>query len=314
MFFRCALLLCPDCTTLWNIKKKLLTGLKPLDNPTDYANYLEDLRLAEFSLKLQPKSTEAFAHRKWILNNLFSTPKQVQNEKITRKLIFCNQCCIKKSFLSRELLNEREFDLIRSELRVCTLAASWHVCNYSAWSHRVWVLHRCVISRLNAIPLSQTRSPVQIQRLLRLLVDELNDVSDWAGKHVSDHSCMSYIQFLLLQITLIELQRKCDCGASIIKSYFTISLASFYVNALQNNSDLLELHDGLHEALWAHRRALFVLFYKYLHNTAENDEKSSYHFSLSLEIEFCNRFFTEDSFFQQCIANYTKYLKRCIRE
>ncbi|NWU85467.1 PTAR1 protein, partial [Onychorhynchus coronatus] len=111
------LLLNPDFTTAWNVRKELI--LSGTLNP------LKDLHLGKLALTKFPKSPETWIHRRWVLQQLIqenSLPSLATKGNLGAAPV------------------ERIHRLVQEEMNVCTEAAGRYPSNYNAWSHRIWVL------------------------------------------------------------------------------------------------------------------------------------------------------------------------------
>ena len=102
---RALLLINADHLTAWNTRKLLLLSPSPPPSPLTLRVELAFLSLL---FSKHPKSSEAWAHRRWCLTHLAPTPLPLP--------------------------------LIREELRVCALTAEHYPKNYHAWSHRLFAL------------------------------------------------------------------------------------------------------------------------------------------------------------------------------
>lgn len=307
--FRCSLLFCPDCSTLWNFKKRLLAIFKPTNDQSVYDKYLQDLHLTELSLKLHPKSGGAFAHRKWLLSSFFLVqPVSIRQAHVNS--FVCSNCKAAKAnpVDDRKCFSQKDWNFLINELDFCTRVASWHSCNYMAWSHRVWVISNYVVSCLNGDYIAENDS-VQLIQLIQLMFNDKNAVEKWMESHVSDHSCMSYVHFIFVQLNRIELRKCRGCGVGLIQNCFSVSLFSLYTSSLCSNNEILLLHEGQHEALWSHRRALFVLYHKYFNKIGQSVGCDQSIFSMDSELNFCKHFVSSDQFVQRCISRHVKYLK-----
>ncbi|NWT34844.1 PTAR1 protein, partial [Cardinalis cardinalis] len=155
------LLLNPDFTTAWNVRKELI--LSGALNP------LKDLHLGKLALTKFPKSPETWIHRRWVLQQL------IQENSLP-------------SLATRGNLGaapvERIHRLVQEEMNVCSEAAGRYPSNYNAWSHRIWVLQH--LAKLT----------------VKVLLDELSSTKYWVSTHVSDHSGFHYRQFLLNSLIL----------------------------------------------------------------------------------------------------------------
>ncbi|KAM3849990.1 protein prenyltransferase alpha subunit repeat-containing protein 1 [Diretmus argenteus] len=251
------LLLNPDFTTAWNVRKELLQCgvVKPE----------KDLYLGQLALTKFPKSPETWIHRRWVLQQVL------------------RQCC----GLGRSRKQQGEPDLgdaerrqqlsdhltrtLQQEMKVCSDAACRYPSNYNAWSHRIWVLQHMAKGNV------------------KVFHDELSSMRLWVSMHVSDHSGFHYRQFLLKEL-IAEL---CQTQASTN----TITLSQHRPTAVPSNSprhrahlqangemseaegvgeeetvlqlfhqemelctDLIQSFPG-HETLWCHRRHVFYLWH-----------------------------------------------------
>ncbi|NWH35317.1 PTAR1 protein, partial [Chloropsis hardwickii] len=150
------LLLNPDFTTAWNVRKELI--LSGTLNP------LKDLHLGKLALTKFPKSPETWIHRRWVLQQLIqenSLPSLATKGNLGAAPV------------------ERIHRLVQEEMNVCSEAAGRYPSNYNAWSHRIWVLQH--LAKLT----------------VKVLLDELSSTKYWVSMHVSDHSGFHYRQFLL---------------------------------------------------------------------------------------------------------------------
>ncbi|NXL15359.1 PTAR1 protein, partial [Setophaga kirtlandii] len=150
------LLLNPDFTTAWNVRKELI--LSGTLNP------LKDLHLGKLALTKFPKSPETWIHRRWVLQQLIqenSLPSLGTKGNLGAAPV------------------ERIHRLVQEEMNVCSEAAGRYPSNYNAWSHRIWVLQH--LAKLT----------------VKVLLDELSSTKYWVSMHVSDHSGFHYRQFLL---------------------------------------------------------------------------------------------------------------------
>ncbi|NWV85922.1 PTAR1 protein, partial [Dasyornis broadbenti] len=150
------LLLNPDFTTAWNVRKELI--LSGTLNP------LKDLHLGKLALTKFPKSPETWIHRRWVLQQLIqenSLPSLATKGNLGAAPV------------------ERIHRLVQEEMNVCSEAAGRYPSNYNAWSHRIWVLQN--LAKLT----------------VKVLLDELSSTKYWVSIHVSDHSGFHYRQFLL---------------------------------------------------------------------------------------------------------------------
>ncbi|XP_062241009.1 protein prenyltransferase alpha subunit repeat-containing protein 1 isoform X5 [Platichthys flesus] len=251
------LLLNPDFTTAWNVRKELLQcGVLYPE---------KDLYLGKLALTKFPKSPETWIHRRWVLQQIlhqFSAVghirKQLQGEAAQAESERSQHV---SDHLSRTL---------QQEIKVCSDAACHYSSNYNAWSHRIWVLQHMAKGNI------------------KVFLDELSSMRLWVSMHVSDHSGFHYRQFLLKELitelyqtppstnTTCSLQHQSTTVPSISLHHqnhnqanrelseaaaagegerqlsFTTVFQLFH-QEMELCSDLIHAFPG-HETLWSHRK------------------------------------------------------------
>ncbi|XP_067088006.1 protein prenyltransferase alpha subunit repeat-containing protein 1 [Osmerus mordax] len=228
------LLLNPDFTTAWNVRKELLQSgaLRPE----------RDLYLGQLALTKFPKSPETWIHRRWVL-------QQVLREGCVgdRKLPV--------GPAPGPAPQDRLQRTLNAEMKVCSDAAGRYPSNYNAWSHRIWVLENMAKGNL------------------KVLHDELYSMRVWVSMHVSDHSGFHYRQFLLKALVQ-ELsqspgspppspdhQANGEGGATPLEGLSWVAGApQLFQQEMELCSDLIQAYPG-HETLWSHRRHVFYLWH-----------------------------------------------------
>ncbi|XP_076219378.1 protein prenyltransferase alpha subunit repeat-containing protein 1 isoform X3 [Aptenodytes patagonicus] len=232
------LLLNPDFTTAWNVRKELI--LSGTLNP------LKDLHLGKLALTKFPKSPETWIHRRWVLQQLIqenSLPSLVTKGNLGAAPV------------------ERIHRLVQEEMNVCSEAAGRYPSNYNAWSHRIWVLQH--LGKLT----------------VKVLLDELSSTKHWVSMHVSDHSGFHYRQFLLKSLigrtvtdnnVLVQNQMVNEQNPSLQKEEESagaeaacaeeqsVDLPRRLEEELELCTELIDTYPG-HETLWCHRRRVFYL-------------------------------------------------------
>ncbi|CAL1615565.1 unnamed protein product [Knipowitschia caucasica] len=220
------LLLNPDFTTAWNVRKELLQcgALCPL----------KDLYLGKLALSKFPKSPETWIHRRWVLQQLMlSRQKQQGTTEADADRI--------------QQLSEQAALTVQQEMRVCTDAANRYPSNYNAWSHRIWVLQNMAKSNI------------------KFLHDELASTRPWVSMHVSDHSGFHYRQFLIQQLLTelappLALMKVSGSPAGHgVETEDLATLLQLLQEEMELSTDLIQTFPG-HEALWCHRRHIFYLW------------------------------------------------------
>ncbi|XP_030910199.1 protein prenyltransferase alpha subunit repeat-containing protein 1 isoform X2 [Melopsittacus undulatus] len=268
------LLLNPDFTTAWNVRKELI--LSGTLNP------LKDLHLGKLALTKFPKSPETWIHRRWVLQQLIqenSLPNLVTKGNLGAAPV------------------ERIHRLVQEEMNVCSEAAGRYPSNYNAWSHRIWVLQH--LGKLT----------------VKILLEELSSTKYWVSMHVSDHSGFHYRQFLLnsligrtvtdnnllLQNPMVNVQNpsllkeESAGAAAACAEEQSVDLPSHLEEELELCTELIDTYPG-HETLWCHRRCVFYL---------QHHLSATSHMAQAMDVDGLN-----ESSSKQVYTQETKRLKR----
>ncbi|XP_073322796.1 protein prenyltransferase alpha subunit repeat-containing protein 1 [Pagrus major] len=256
------LLLNPDFTTAWNVRKELLQS--------GVLNPEKDLYLGKLALTKFPKSPETWIHRRWVLQQILH---QFSAEGRSRKQ---QQGETEQPDAERsQQLGDHLARTLHQEMKVCCEAACRYPSNYNAWSHRIWVLQHMAMGNV------------------KVFHDELSSMRLWVSMHVSDHSGFHYRQFLLKEL-ITELSQPPPSATSSPQHHsstvpssspnhhshaqangelsgaeaageeerqpsFTTILQLFR-QEMELCSDLIQSFPG-HETLWSHRRHVFYLWH-----------------------------------------------------
>ncbi|XP_058928718.1 protein prenyltransferase alpha subunit repeat-containing protein 1 isoform X2 [Kogia breviceps] len=228
------LLLNPDFTTAWNVRKELI--LSGTLNP------IKDLHLGKLALTKFPKSPETWIHRRWVLQQL------IQETSLP-------------SFVTKGNLGiipaERTQQLIREEMEVCGEAAGRYPSNYNAWSHRIWVLQH--LAKLDVKILLDELSSTKHWASMH--------VSDHSGFHYRQFLLKSLVSQTVTDGSILEqntlrsepavvLPKDEEAVASAEES--RINLPHLLEEEVEFSTDLIDSYPG-HETLWCHRRHVFYL-------------------------------------------------------
>ncbi|XP_030647697.1 protein prenyltransferase alpha subunit repeat-containing protein 1 [Chanos chanos] len=253
------LLLNPDFTTAWNVRKELLQcGVLSPE---------KDLYLGKLALTKYPKSPETWIHRRWVLQWLQKEccPHWAERKEPTEGT---------HGNAERTHQNERLQRAVQDEMRVCADAAGRYPSNYNAWSHRIWVLQNMA------------------QDSLKVLHDELSSTRLWVSMHVSDHSGFHYRQFLLNalvkelsvareRVTHLsgsdphrprQQQPNGDGTASPTEDHPWAAIPQLFHEEMELCTDLIESYPG-HETLWCHRRHVFYLWHHWKRENAQGSAR-----------------------------------------
>ncbi|XP_003267441.1 protein prenyltransferase alpha subunit repeat-containing protein 1 isoform X2 [Nomascus leucogenys] len=228
------LLLNPDFTTAWNVRKELI--LSGTLNP------IKDLHLGKLALTKFPKSPETWIHRRWVLQQL------IQETSLP-------------SFVTKGNLGtipaERAQRLIQEEMEVCGEAAGRYPSNYNAWSHRIWVLQH--LAKLDVKILLDELSSTKHWASMH--------VSDHSGFHYRQFLLKSLISQTVIDSSVMEqnplrsepaLVLPKDEEAAVSTEEPRINLPHLLEEEVEFSTDLIDSYPG-HETLWCHRRHIFYL-------------------------------------------------------
>ncbi|NXU49333.1 PTAR1 protein, partial [Turnix velox] len=224
------LLLNPDFTTAWNVRKELIQS--------GTLNPLKDLHLGKLALTKFPKSPETWIHRRWVL-------QLIQENSLL-------------SNMTKENLGagpvERIHRLVQEEMSVCCEAAGRYPSNYNAWSHRIWVLQHLGKLSIKILldELSSTKYWVSMH------------VSDHSGFHYRQFLLKSLIgrtvtdNNILVQNHMVNEQNPClqneDVGegaeAACVEEQ-SVDLSHHLEEELELCTELIDTYPG-HETLWCH--------------------------------------------------------------
>ncbi|KAK9523288.1 hypothetical protein VZT92_019690 [Zoarces viviparus] len=256
------LLLNPDFTTAWNVRKELLQ--------CGALNPEKDLYLGKLALTKFPKSPETWIHRRWVLQQIL---RQVSAVSRSRKH---PQGDAEQADADRsQRLSDQLARTLHQEMKVCSDAACRYPSNYNAWSHRIWVLQHMAEGNV------------------KVFHDELSSMRLWVSMHVSDHSGFHYRQFLLKELitelsqtpasTTSSPQHRGSAAPSSSPPHHghdrangelsgaeaageeerrlgsTAALQLFH-QEVELCSDLIRSFPG-HETLWSHRRHVYYLWH-----------------------------------------------------
>ncbi|KAF6327936.1 protein prenyltransferase alpha subunit repeat containing 1 [Rhinolophus ferrumequinum] len=228
------LLLNPDFTTAWNVRKELI--LSGTLNP------IKDLHLGKLALTKFPKSPETWIHRRWVLQQL------IQETSLP-------------SFVTKGNLGtipaERTQRLIREEMEVCGEAAGRYPSNYNAWSHRIWVLRH----------LAKLDVQILLDELSSTKHWASTHVSDHSGFHYRQFLLKSLISQTVKDSSVLEknplrsepaLVLPKDEAAAASPEKPRITIPHLLEEEVEFSTDLIDSYPG-HETLWCHRRHVFYL-------------------------------------------------------
>ncbi|NWR03280.1 PTAR1 protein, partial [Paradoxornis webbianus] len=225
------LLLNPDFTTAWNVRKELI--LSGTLNP------LKDLHLGKLALTKFPKSPETWIHRRWVLQQL------IQENSL-------HSLATKGNFGAAPV--ERTHRLVQEEMKVCSEAAGRYPSNYNAWSHRIWVLQHLAKLAVKVLldELSSTKYWVSMH------------VSDHSGFHyrqfllnslirrtVTDNNILVQNQVVNEQNPSLQKEEESAGIEAACAEEQSVDLPRCLDEEMELCSELIDNYPG-HETLWCH--------------------------------------------------------------
>ncbi|XP_078106079.1 protein prenyltransferase alpha subunit repeat-containing protein 1 isoform X2 [Sander vitreus] len=266
------LLLNPDFTTAWNVRKELMQ--------CGVLNPEKDLYLGKLALTKFPKSPETWIHRRWVLQQILRQCSAVGRKHHQGE---AEQADAERS----QQLSDHLARTLHQEMKVCSDAACRYPSNYNAWSHRIWVLQHMAKGNV------------------KVFHDELSSMRLWVSMHVSDHSGFHYRQFLLKElITELSQTPASTPPSSPQRRHSPVpdstspppsqgpangelsgaeataeedrQLLQLFHQEVELCSDLIQSFPG-HETLWSHRRHVFYLWHHWRmeHHCSSNGGNAS---------------------------------------
>ncbi|NXK13970.1 PTAR1 protein, partial [Herpetotheres cachinnans] len=230
------LLLNPDFTTAWNVRKELIMS--------GTLNPLKDLHLGKLALTKFPKSPETWIHRRWVLQQLIqenSLPSLVTKGNLGAAPV------------------ERIHQLVQEEMNVCSEAAGRYPSNYNAWSHRIWVLQHLGKLTVKVLldELSSTKYWVSMhvsdhsgfhyrQFLLNSLI----------GRTVTDKNVLTQNQMVNKQNSSLQKEESAGAEAACVEEQ-SVDLPRRLEEELELCTELIDTYPG-HETLWCHRCMFYL--------------------------------------------------------
>ncbi|XP_073201308.1 protein prenyltransferase alpha subunit repeat-containing protein 1 isoform X5 [Lepidochelys kempii] len=226
------LLLNPDFTTAWNVRKELILSgtLSPV----------KDLHLGKLALTKFPKSPETWIHRRWVLQQLIqenSLPTLVTKGNLGTMPV------------------ERIQRLVQEEMDVCCEAAGRYPSNYNAWSHRIWILQRLgkLDVKILLDELSSTKHWVSMHvsdhsgfYYRKFLIKSL------IGRTVTDNSILVQNQLVNEPIPSLPKDEKNEASEAVCTEELRVDLPHLLEEELELCTDLIDTFPG-HETLWCYR-------------------------------------------------------------
>nr|XP_020454998.1 protein prenyltransferase alpha subunit repeat-containing protein 1 isoform X2 [Monopterus albus] len=250
------LLLNPDFTTAWNVRKELLQ--------CGVLNLEKDLYLGKLALTKFPKSPETWIHRRWVLQQILHQFSAVARSRKQHHQGEVEQADAERSqqlsdYLARTL--HQEMKVFHDELSSMRLWVSMHVSDHSGFHYRQF-LFKELITELSQTPACTTTSSSKHQS---------NTVPSSSSHHHNHGQANG------------ELSGAEAAGGEERWLRFTKILQLFH-QEMELCSDLIQSFPG-HETLWSHRRHIFYLWHhlrrEHQQHCSSNGSVESVHFNNS---------------------------------
>ena len=180
---RATLVVKGDMPMFYNLRKRVLREGRAI------SNLEKELCFLRLLFTKHPKSPSSWQHRKWCLNERYfhqQVGRIPSSSSLTREHILFNG----KYFLDRDeaMMSISELEIlplkmtsseIQIELDLCTKMSESYPKNYYSWMHRLWLLQFMNFNQLES---------------------EMSFTKIWLNSHVSDHSCSSHRQEVIIRI------------------------------------------------------------------------------------------------------------------
>ena len=207
---RTLLLINPDNASAWNARKRLLSAYQ--------LSAAAELLFLSFLFSKHPKSSEAWAHRRWTAQRLLERGENGADAAVA---------------------------LLRGELSVVEMTAERYPKNYHAWLHRQWIVQ--TVDGQQRRKDSQSGERGGEQQWADVLEEEKQRIGAWNESHMSDHSGWHYRAFVIDRIMANGTQATPPQQHSTRSSLLADELS--YLSSLQ-------LMYPAHESAWSYRRFL----------------------------------------------------------
>ncbi|XP_029050179.2 protein prenyltransferase alpha subunit repeat-containing protein 1 [Osmia bicornis bicornis] len=254
-----ALLLNPDVTTFWNMRRELVRGHK--------LEATEEFSFSRLVLYHKPKCFEAFAYRRWLLSYVLNS-KDTRYDPEPTESPLCTELDIAATCADRYASNyhawsHRRHIMTLRESRAFTyptLETEWknslawcqrHVSDYSGLSYRQFLLRKYMF---------ELKEPSK--ELFRKCPDAgeqcTEELFDYIKSNIGDTEEADKLQRLFsttnaeFRTTSLRMEQQ---------AYFRA--LSYWVEECRVNDNSISMYHG-HESLWCHRRFLAYLLTRFI--------------------------------------------------
>jgi len=213
---RVMLLVNADNYTAWNNRKKVLEPMLRSESVVQ-----QELKFLDLLFSKHPKSGEAWAHRRWVLDRAMSMEKGSWSK-------------LRETAEAKAPTVRFQEKWLQRELAVCSRSSELYPKNYYAWTHRHWVVSKLEDSKDVLLALTKSRK--------------------WTDVNVGDNCGFNHRQVLLSSFAALTHLPNSDAS-----SLSNCEACSTWTTEFEYVSKLQEFYAG-HETLWLHRRFLVRTF------------------------------------------------------
>ncbi|KAG7205074.1 hypothetical protein KM043_005452 [Ampulex compressa] len=250
-----ALLLNPDVTTFWNMRRELVRSHK-LD-PS------QELSFARLVLYHKPKCFEAFAYRRWLLPYILDAKEERQNvmpaeSPLCVEMEIAGTCADRYANNYHAWSHRRHVMTLRESRGYAhpSLESEWknslvwcqrHVSDYSGLSYRQFLLRKYMF---------ETRAGTSESLIKQTDVDDTEERREELAAYVE--SSVGRGQSSELQRLFDALHAKYKASSTEIERHAFFRALSYWAEECKINESTISMFND-HEALWYHRRFLIYL-------------------------------------------------------
>lgn len=247
-----ALLLNPDVTTFWNMRRELVRNGR--------LEWKEELHFVAVVLYYKAKCFEAFAYRRWLLQFILmgDTLQGSNVETILQNEVNIASMSADRYANNYHAWNHREYivatfrayspqnyrPFLVSEWQSSGKWCSLHISDYSGFAYRQFLLKRLLQVEDESEP--PTRLEIRSREILTEFLDLETDINA-GGTSLKSAPCHEVLNYLHASSS------QSPCHDVNYLSIFTG--LSYWAEECLLNEELLNLYPG-HEAFWYHRRFL----------------------------------------------------------
>lgn len=272
-YLNCAILLNPDMSTFWNIRRQLFEKNK--------LNITKEFQFSSIVLTKKPKSNETFAYRRWLFS--FQSHESID---WNFELSLCSKCSEKTannyhSWSHRQWVLEKANNLVKFELSKTEKFIRKHIYDYSCYHHRQFVFKKLLESNysdtdndedednlffelkkfvknvMEGYDLVQIETPDELLAVLLPNINHIEFGNEMKKKYKSFLYCMN---LAICDIKLIE-ELKYMYGDNMAFEYHRRAVLQFFVENCRthNKPGAADLHQSMPKVLkYDHDDGIFL--------------------------------------------------------